>query len=255
MNHTPAELTAPASLLHLDSSASPTEHSVSRQLTALFANTWRERHDTAGYRYQYRDLAAEPVPLVGPGYVTLGQRLAAHGVLPPAQVAAQVQDPSEEQEWALTLPLIQEVLAADTLLLGVPMYNFAVPAALKAWIDRITFPGAFTDPRTEQSLLRGTRVVIVTARGGGYGPGTPREAFDHQTSFLRMYFGNLGVAEEDLFVIHAELTRAGAVPALAQFKELAASSLATAREQLLTLATADPRQSEPTERQAAASLS
>jgi FMN-dependent NADH-azoreductase len=252
VNHTPIEPTAAASLLHLDSTAGPNGPSVSRQLTALFADTWRERHGTAGYRY--RDLAAEPVPLLGPGYVTLGRRLAEQGTLPPAEVAARVQDPSEQREWALTLPLVQEVLAADTVLIGVPMYNFTVPAALKAWIERISFPGAFTDPGSGESLLRGTRVVIVTARGGGYGPGTPREPFDHQAPYLRMYFGDLGVAEEDLYFVHAELTRAAAMPALAQFKELAADSLAAAREQLLTLAAAEPRRGGSAERQAAVSL-
>lgn len=137
MNHTP-------SLLHLDATAGPNGPSVSRQLTSLFADTWREQHGTAGYRY--RDLAADPVPLLGPGFVTLGRRLAEQGTVPPAEVAAQAQDASEQQEWALTLPLVEEVLAADTLLLGVPMYNFTVPAALKAWIERISFPGAYTAP-------------------------------------------------------------------------------------------------------------
>ncbi|MFF7638329.1 FMN-dependent NADH-azoreductase [Kitasatospora sp. NPDC008050] len=236
MNTTP-------SLLHLDSTAGPAGPSVSRQLTALFADTWRDHHGTAGYRY--RDLAAEPVPLLGAGYVTLGRRLGEQGTVPPAEVAARVRDASEEREWALTLPLVEEVLAADTVLLGVPMYNFTVPAALKAWIERISFPAAFTDPRTGESLLRDTRVVIVTARGGGYGPGTPREPFDHQAPYLRAYFGDLGVRKENLFLVHAELTRAAAMPALAQFTDLAAGSLAAARDQLLTLATTTPRRPTP----------
>lgn len=232
MNHTP-------SLLHLDATASPNGPSVSRQLTSLFADTWREQHGTAGYRH--RDLAADPVPLLGPGFVTLGRRLAEQGTVPPAEVAAQAQDASEQQEWALTLPLVEEVLAADTLLLGVPMYNFTVPAALKAWIERISFPGAYTDPRTGEHLLRDTRVVIATARGGGYGPGTPREPFDHQAPYLRMYFGDLGIREENLYFVHAELTRAAAMPDLARFTDLATDSLTAARDQLLSLATATPR--------------
>jgi FMN-dependent NADH-azoreductase len=104
-------------------------------------------------------------------------------------VAALVESPAEKGEWALTRPLITELLGADTVLIGAPMYNFSVPAALKAWIDRVTFPGAFTDPDTGDSLLHGTTVVVITARGGAYGPGTPRQAWDFHTPYLRAYFG------------------------------------------------------------------
>ncbi|MCX4744389.1 NAD(P)H-dependent oxidoreductase [Kitasatospora sp. NBC_01287] len=213
-------------LLHIDTSISTAEESVSRRLTERFAAAWRTAHGAAGYRY--RDLAADPVPMIGSAYARLGQRVERQGTLHPAQVAALVQGPAEEREWALTRPLIEEVLAADTVLLGVPMYNLAIPATLKAWIDRISFPGAFTDPGTGESLLRGAEVVVVTARGGGYGPGTPREAFDHQMPYLRAYFGNLGVAEANLRFVHAELTRAADIPALAGLQELGEASLAAA---------------------------
>ncbi|MGH3786669.1 MAG: FMN-dependent NADH-azoreductase [Pseudonocardiaceae bacterium] len=222
------------SLLHLDSSSSHFSESVSRQLTASFADTWRGLHDSASYRY--RDLAADPVPLVGPAFVALGQRVESHGVVPSTGVTALVESTAERREWALTLPLIKELLAADTVLVGVPMYNFSVPASLKAWIDRVTFPGAFIDPDTGNSLLHGTRMVVVTARGGGYGQGTPREAFDFQAPYLRAYFGNLGVAQEDLSFVHAEMTRAADVPELARFQPLAASSLAAARATVTALA-------------------
>lgn len=116
------------------------------------------------------------------------------------------------------------------------MYNFSVPAALKAWIDRVTFPGAYLDPDTGAPLLRDTRVVLAIARGGGYGPGTPREAFDFQIPYLRAYFGNLGVAEAGLSVVRAEMTVADIIPRLAGFRDLAASSLAVARAEMTTLA-------------------
>jgi FMN-dependent NADH-azoreductase len=218
------------SLLHLDSS--PARDSVSRQLTALFADTWRSRHGSAGYTY--RDLAADQVPLVGPAYCTLGQRVIARGLIPPAELAALMESDAEAREWALTWPLIDEVLAADTVLVGVPMHNFSIPASLKAWIDQVTFPGAFTDPDIHDSLLRGTKVVVVTARGGAYGPGTPREAYDFQMPYLRTYFSGLGV--QDLHFVHAELTRAAHTPGLAHFQPQAAHSLAAARDAVITLA-------------------
>jgi FMN-dependent NADH-azoreductase len=96
----------------------------------LFANTWRALHGSAGYRY--RDLAADPVPSLNTAYCTLGRRVERHGLVPPARVAALVESPTEKREWALTRPLITELLAADTVLIGAPMYNFSVPAALKA---------------------------------------------------------------------------------------------------------------------------
>lgn len=222
------------SLLHMDSSASRAGDSVSRELTALFARTWQGLHGKADYRY--RDLAADPVPLVGPAYAALGQRVERFEALPTAKVEALLEDEDEQREWALTLPLVTELLAADTVLVGVPMYNFSVPASLKAWIDRITFPGAFSDPDSGDSLLAGTRVVVVTARGGGYGPGTPREAFDFQAPYLRAYFRNLGVAEENLSFVHAEMTRSWDVPALARFQAMAVSSLAAARTAVTALA-------------------
>ncbi|MGH3830727.1 MAG: FMN-dependent NADH-azoreductase [Pseudonocardiaceae bacterium] len=223
------------SLLHLDSSAGIPGESVSRQLTTLFADTWRERHLGAGYRY--RDLAADPIPPLVPAYTTLGRRVEQHGGVPPSRVAALVEGTAEEREWALTLPLITELLAADTVLIGVPMYNFSVPAALKAWIDRVTFPGAYLDPDTGAPLLGGTRVVLAIARGGGYGPGTPREAFDFQVPYLRAYFGNLGVAEVGLSAVRAEMTVADVVSEFAGFRDLAASSLTAARTEITSLAT------------------
>ena len=231
-----------ASLLHLDASASDSGDSVSRRLTALFADTWRGLHGTTGYRY--RDLAAEPVPLIGPAYVALGRRVERHGLVPPARVPALAQDAAEVSEWARTLPLIRELQDADTVLIGVPMYNFSVPASFKAWIDRVSFPGAYTDPDTGNSVLRDTKIVVVTARGGAYGPGSPREAFDFQAPYLRAYFGNLGVADENLHFVHAEMTLANIAPELAGFKDLAASSLKAAQAAVTALATDGRRHQE-----------
>jgi FMN-dependent NADH-azoreductase len=220
-------------LLHLDSSAGDRTVSVSRRLTSMFAETWRGRH-------VYRDLATNPVPPLTPAYVALGTRVERRGVVPRQAVAAMAEDEAEQAEWERTAPLVAELLAADTVLLGVPMYNFSVPAAVKAWIDRITFPGVYTDPATGGSLLAGTRVVVVTARGGGYGPGTPREPFDFQEPYLRRYFGNLGVLDEDIIFIHAEFTRAADIPALAAFQHLTESSFAAARAKVMEIATGVP---------------
>ncbi|MEV1009317.1 NAD(P)H-dependent oxidoreductase [Streptomyces sp. NPDC049881] len=225
-----------AGLLHLDASAHRSGESVSRRLTALFAETWRARHGSGAYRY--RDLAADPVPPLDTAYCALGRRLERDGLVPLSGVAARTRGPGEEREWARTRPLIAELLAAGTVLIGAPMYNFSVSALLKAWIDRVSFPGVLTDPDTGDSLLRRTKVVVIASRGGAYGPGTPRESWDFQIPYLRAYFGDLGVAEENTRFVTAELTLAGFAPHLARFRGLAEDSLAAARAEVTALATA-----------------
>lgn len=214
-------------LLHLDSSANRTSESVTRRLTALFAQDWRAANGDAGYRY--RDLAADPVPPPDTAFCSLGRRVERHdGPVPLDKVAALAETAAEERAWALALPLIREVRAAGTILIGAPMYNLSVPAALKTWIDRVTFPRAFTDPDTGDSVLGGTRVVVIAARGGAYGPGTRAEGFDFQLPYLRAYFRRYGVPDENIRCIAAELTLAGLAPHLARRRPEADRSLAAA---------------------------
>ena len=221
-------------LLHLDSSANHSSESVTRGLTASFARAWRSRHVPADYRY--RDLAADPVPLVTTACCQLGRRLERHGLVPLDKVAELAESPAEEQQWALTLPLITEVRAADVVLIGAPMYNLSVAAALKAWIDRVTFPGAFTDPDSGDSLLSRTRVVVIAARGGAYGPGMPGEGLDFQLPYLRAYFRKQGVAESGIHVVSSELTLAALVPRMAGRQAQAERSRAAADTAVTALA-------------------
>ena len=122
------------------------------------------------------------------------------------------------------------------MLIGTPMYNLSVPASLKAWIDRVTFPGAFTDPDTGDSVLSRTQVVMIAARGGAYGPGAPGEGQDFQVPYLRAYFRKQGVAESRIHVISAEWTVAGFIPGMASLRPKAARSLAEARAAVTDLA-------------------
>jgi FMN-dependent NADH-azoreductase len=223
-------------LLHLDSSANHSGASVTRQLTALFAQAWQARHGCAGYRY--RDLAAEPAPPVSTAYCQLGRRVEGHGLVALDKVAALAESPAEELQWALTLPLIEEVRAAGVIVIGAPMYNLSVPALLKAWIDRVTFPGGFMDADSGSSVLSETRVVIVAARGGAYGPGMPGHGLDFQLPYLRAYFRKQGVPETGIHVVAAELTIAGLLPSMASRQPLAERSLAQARAAVTDLATA-----------------
>ncbi|MGW7536543.1 FMN-dependent NADH-azoreductase, partial [Amycolatopsis sp. NPDC054798] len=207
-----------APLLHVDSSADR-EASVSRRLGALFAEEWRR----GGGTVRYRDVSAEPVPPLREAYARLGRRVERKGALSLKDIAALIADDDEQREWDLTLPLVNEVREARAVLLGVPMYNFGIPATLKAWIDRISFPGVFVDPESGRKLLADKDFVIVAARGGGYGPGAPREKFEFQASYLRAYLGDKGVEPDRLAFVAEEFTRVGDVPALDGLEDLAAA--------------------------------
>ena len=202
-----------AHLLHIDSSARTTG-STSRQLTAEFAAHWAATH--LGGLVTYRDLAAIPLP-------HLQEVTVAAMFIPPAfRTEAQAQATTLQEE------LIAELAAADTLLLGAPMYNFNIPSALKSWIDHVVVFGRTVG----QDLFAGTRVIIASARGGAYGPGTPREAYDYQERYLRAILALVGLT--DITVVHAEMRAAAdGEPTLAQFVPFATESLAAARATML----------------------
>ncbi|MFC7384690.1 FMN-dependent NADH-azoreductase [Sphaerisporangium rhizosphaerae] len=206
-------------LLHLDASAR--NISVSRDLSRAFAEVWRAAHPEG--RYTYRDLAADPVPHIGQPWTELCDYVLAHGITDIARYREAVRTPAQQEAWATLAPLLGELTAADVVLIGTPMYNFSIPSALKAWLDQVTFP---------KMSLAGRRFVVTGARGGAYGPGTPREPFDHQERYLRDFFaGHFGV--EDVTFVHAELTNARVDPGLAHLRERQAASLAAARSRVL----------------------
>lgn len=113
-----------------------------------------------------------------------------------------VNERSDEQNQLASVSdtLIEELKASDTLIIGMPMYNFGIPSAFKAWIDRIARAG-ITFKYTEQGpvgLLTGKRVIIVAARGGMYA-GTPK---DSQSQYLKDVFAFIGIS--DVEFIYAE---------------------------------------------------
>ncbi len=196
-------------LLHLDSSAR--RASFSRELSARYASAW------AGTR-TYRDLAAEPVPVIGEAWTEICDALLTAGITDPAHYADVVETPAQKQAWAVVEPLLAELLEADVVLIGAPMYNFSIPAALKTWIDQVTFP---------RMSLAGKAFVIAGARGGTYAPGTPRAPFDHHERYLRDFIaGHYDV--DDVRFVHAELTNALVDPHLAARDGERAASLEAA---------------------------
>lgn len=209
-------------LFRLDASIHPAT-SASRELADIVEAEW---------------LAAHPGDVVRRRHVGVD-------VLPPEAWAAAVaagmtppEDRSEEQQraQALAATLTDELVEADAIVLAVPLYNFGVSQHAKAWIDLVA-----TDPRTAAPtgpLLAGKPVVLCTVRGGAYGPGTPREGWDHSTAYLRRVLADVWGA--DLTVVEREFTLVGVNPALDDFAELAAEmhagALAAARRAGVTLA-------------------
>jgi FMN-dependent NADH-azoreductase len=200
----------PDHLLHIDSSIQG-ERSITRRLSARAASRWLDAHP--GGTVTYRDLGADALPHLDA--VTGPARMLAPEEHTPAQAAS----------WALTEQLIGEIKVADTILLGLPVYNYGPPSTIKAWVDHLIALGLSIDPATHEGLLGGRDLIVLAARGGGYGPGAPREGWDHAEQWLPHGLAVTGLVPR---FITAELTLADRTPAMAALKPLAAESLAAA---------------------------
>ena len=178
-------------ILKIDSSITG-ENSVSRTLTAAVADQLRRANPAS--KLIERDLIANPL-----SHLTLGG--------------------SGDQD------ILDEFLAAETIVVGAPMYNFTVPSQLKAWIDRILVAGT-TFRYTEQGpegLAKGKRVIVAVSRGGFYDDGN---ALEHVKTYLSGVFGFIGIEPE---FVHAdgvnygpEQREAGIANGLAEIERLAA---------------------------------
>jgi FMN-dependent NADH-azoreductase len=189
-------------LFRLDASINP-DGSASRAIGDIVEGEWRRAHPDGTVRR--RDLGSEPLPA---------------GAWPAAVKAAWIPEDTrtepQRESLALARELAAELRSADAVLATVPLYNFGVAQHVKAWID-LAIAGA---EAANEPLLEGTPVVLAVVRGGAYGPGTPRDGWDHSTGYLRRIFADVWGA--DLTVIEREFTLVGVNPALDDFKDLAA---------------------------------
>jgi FMN-dependent NADH-azoreductase len=203
-----------AHLLHLDSSLLG-DRSVTRKLSARAADAWRAAHP--GGTVTYRDLGSDPLP-----HVTEATALAR--MLPPEQ-----HTPAQAASWALSEELVNEVKEADTILLGLPLYNYGAPSSVKSWVDHLIAIGLSIDAQTQAGLLAGKEFIVLAARGGGYDEGTPREGWDHAEAWLPHGVAATGL--EPRFIT-AQLTLAEAQPFMAALIPLAKQSMAAAERQI-----------------------
>jgi FMN-dependent NADH-azoreductase len=201
-----------ATLLHIDSSADLTG-SASRRLTARFADGWTQR----GNDVVRRDLFLDQPPHLPTNALHWAPNL---------RVAGETVDRDDER---YQQRLIDELLAADVVLLGAPMYNWSVPSTLKAWIDWIHVPG-LTAPAgpDDPAPLGGKPIVIASGRGLAYGPTSGNS--DHELAALTQLFG--ASMQMTVYPVLAELTLASRVPDLAPYVADGAASMASAEAEV-----------------------
>ena len=188
------------SLFRLDASIR-TEGSVSRAIADIVEESWRQ--DNPDETVIRRHIGVDPVPATAWAAAVSADR---------GNVASFT--PEQKAAVDLATTLSDELLDADALLFAVPLYNFGVSQHFKAWVDLV-----ITDPRIKEGL-RGRPAVLVVVRGGAYGAGTPREGWDHASSWMRRILED--VWGLDLRVVETEFTLVGVNPALDQFTEMAA---------------------------------
>lgn len=177
-----------ANVLYINSSVR-NAGSLSRQLSAEFIAKWKAANpaDTV----VERDLASNPVPHL------MEQMMGAFFT------PAEARNAEQAQVVKVSDTLVDELFAADVVVIGAPMYNFSVPSTLKAWIDHVaragrTFQYTANGP---EGLLKGKKVYVFTASGGVYSEGAAA-AYDHLTTFLRTVLGFIGLT--DVQFIRAE---------------------------------------------------
>lgn len=168
------------------------ETSTSRKLTKVFVDKWQTKHLDG--QVVVRDLARDQPPYVDLPWIG--------GAFAPPETHA----PENAAAIAVSDELVAELKAADEIIIGTPMYNFSIPAVLKAWIDHIVRVGV-TIGANNVGLLTGKKATIVIASGGDFSPGSPVEGYNQASGYLRQVLAWIGIT--DIQIILADRGRAG----------------------------------------------
>ncbi|SDI24601.1 FMN-dependent NADH-azoreductase [Pseudomonas benzenivorans] len=187
-------------LLHLDSSILG-DSSASRQLSHAVVDAWQAVEPDV--RVIYRDLASDAL-----GHLSAASLVA-------AGTPAELRDAAQRHEAELSESTLDEFLAADAIVIGAPMYNFALPSQLKAWIDRITVAGkTFSYTENGPQGLAGSKKVVIVSTSGGVHAGQPSGAAHED--YLKFVLGFVGIS--DIQVVRAEGLAYGEEPRAAAMK-------------------------------------
>jgi len=162
-------------------------NSISRTLSHDFVTAWQTKHPDG--KVILRDLAENNLPYVGIPWIT--------GIFLPADQHT----PEMQRALAVSDELIAELLAADEILIGTPMYNFTVPANLKAWIDLIVRPRVtHSGPPERKGLVTGKSCKIIIASGGTYDSGLPAAGSDYESGYLKRILAFIGITDVEVIL-------------------------------------------------------
>jgi FMN-dependent NADH-azoreductase len=180
-------------LLHIDASAR-SDRSLSRKLSQAFVEAWVDRDDKT--QVIVRDVGHNPPPFVTEAWIA--------AVFTPEEHMT----PEKREEIRLSDELIDEIDRADVIIMGTPMYNYGMPAALKSWFDKVIRIGktfTFDLDRGDyplEPIMNGKKLVILSSRGEfGFGPGGAREAMNHLDTHIQTCAHYLGVNETHVISI------------------------------------------------------
>jgi FMN-dependent NADH-azoreductase len=179
----------PMTILHVDSSILG-QYSVSRTLSSEIVA--RQRALRPGATVVYRDLATDSALHLSGAHIAVFQ-------------GGEVSDPTLGADLAAGGAYLDDLFAADIIVIGVPMYNFSIPSQLKAWIDRVVVAGRTFryGPNGPEGLLpKGKKVFIASSRGGIYTGDSPAAALEHHETYLLGVLAFIGLT--DVTVVRAE---------------------------------------------------
>ena len=200
-------------LLHLDSSVLGT-NSVSRALSAEIVARQIALHPEI--KVVRRDLAADTALHLSGAHLAAWQ-------------GGSVEDAHLGADLAKGSAYIDELFAADIIVIGAPMYNFSIPSQLKAWIDRVVVAGktfTYGANGAESLLPKNKKVLIASSRGGVYVKGTPAAALEHHETYLTGVLSFIGLS--DVTIVRAEGIAFGA--------EAREAAMTQARQRIAALA-------------------
>jgi FMN-dependent NADH-azoreductase len=199
-------------ILHIDSSILG-GYSVSRALTADIVARQEALHP--GARVVRRDLVVDATLHLSDAHMAVFQ-------------GGEVGNAALGQDLATGAAYIDELFAADIIVIGAPMYNFSIPTQLKGWVDRVSVAGRTFryGPNGPEGLVTGKTIFVASARGGVYSGDAPAAVMDHQESYLLSVLAFIGLT--NVTVVRAE--------GLALGEEGKAAAIASAKAQIQALA-------------------
>lgn len=192
------------------------ERSISRTLASKFIYQWQTLYPDA--QHQLRDIGQHPPTLITGDWVTAN--------LTPSQA----QTDTTKALLAESDALIAELFESDRVVLGVPMYNFGIPAHLKAYFDNVIRIGRTVlynrDTTTFEGLLTGKKALIISSRTGSYALGTPASAMDFCVPYLQFILNFLGIHDVEYVEVPyqgmgGDMQQQATEGAIAQLMELA----------------------------------